>query len=120
MRGGWVSSRSVTFFFNMIGLAALLIAAPAFAKDPTQPPAGRVAASDAPAEAAEPLRLQAIVRGPARVAAVINGQTLKVGDRIGDARVLAVRPHSVVIDREGQRQELRLSTPILQMSRTQP
>lgn len=115
MRGGWVFKSSI----NMIGLAALLVAAPVFAKDPTQPPAGRVVI-DTPAEAAEPLRLQAILRGPERAAAVINGQTLEIGERIGDARVLAVRPHSVVIDREGQRQELRLSAPIIQMSRTQP
>ncbi len=115
MRGGWVFKSVV----NTIGLAALFVAAPVFALDPTQPPAGRVA-RDAPTEAAAELRLQAILRGSERVSAVINGQTLKVGDQLGDARILAIRPHSVVIVRQGQQQALRLSTPIIQTSRTQP
>lgn len=102
----------------MIGLAALFVAAPVFALDPTQPPAGR-AASDVP-EVVATLQLQAILRGPEGASAVINGQNLKVGDRLGDARILAVRPHSVVIDRQGTQQELRLSAPIIQTSRTQP
>jgi MSHA biogenesis protein MshK len=39
---------------------------------------------------------------------------------VGDARILAVHRHAVVIDREGKQQELHLSTPIIQTSRTQP
>ncbi|HBS79046.1 MAG TPA: Type II secretory pathway component [Pseudomonas sp.] len=89
------------------------------ALDPTQPPTGRLAA-DAPAEAAASLHLQAILRGPGRASAVINGNILRVGDRVGDARILAVHRHAVVIDREGQQQELHLSIPIIQTSRTQP
>lgn len=115
MRGGLVF-RSVVKF---LCLASLFAAAPAFALDPTQPPAGR-AAGDAPAEAAASLHLQAILRGAGRASAVINGRSLTVGDRLGDARILAVRSHSVVIDRQGQQQELHLSAPIIQTSRTQP
>lgn len=115
MRGGLVFKSLI----NMFGLVALFGAAPVFALDPTRPPAGRVA-TDAPAEASATLHLQAILRGPERASAVINGQNLKVGDRLGDARLVAVRPHSVVIVRQGQQQELRLSTPIIQTSRTQP
>lgn len=115
MRGGLVFKLKI----NMIGLAALLAAMPTFALDPTQPPAGQ-AVGDAPSEAVATLRLQAILRGSEHASAVINGQNLRVGDRLGDARILAVRPHSVVIDRQGQQQELRLSAPIIQTSRTLP
>jgi MSHA biogenesis protein MshK len=114
MRGGLVF-KSV----NVIGLATLLTAAPAFALDPTQPPADRVLGA-VPAEATIALRLQAILRSGDRTSAVVDGKTLKVGDRLGEARILAIRPHSVLIDRQGQQQELRLSTSIIQTSRTQP
>jgi MSHA biogenesis protein MshK len=115
MRGGLVFKSAV----NTICLAALCFTAPVLALDPTQPPTGRLAA-DAPAEAAASLHLQAILRGPGRASAVINGNILRVGDRVGDARILAVHRHAVVIDREGKQQELHLSTPIIQTSRTQP
>jgi len=115
MRGGSVFKPAVFTF----GLAALAIAAPAFALDPTQPPAGR-SISDTQQETTESLQLQAIVRVPGRARAVINGHTLRVGDRFGDAQVVAIRRHSVVVDRHGQHEELRLSAPIIQTSRTQP
>ncbi|WP_342030435.1 Type II secretory pathway component [Pseudomonas sp. SST3] len=108
------------FAVKILGLASLVVAAaPVFALDPTQPPAGRVA-SDAQAKVTSALRLQAILRSGGRAHAVVDGQTLKVGDHLGDARISAIRPHSVVIDRHGQQQELRLSAPIIQSSRTQP
>ena len=107
------------FEISTIGLVALLLTAPVFAVDPTQPPAERVV-SDAVTQAPEELHLQAILRGPERASAVINGQNLKVGERLGDMCVLAVRRHSVVIERQGRQQELRLSAPIIQTSRTLP
>lgn len=115
MRGGLVFKSAV----NSICLAALCFTASVLALDPTQPPTGRVA-GDAPAEAAADLHLQAILRGPGRASAVINGNILRVGDRVGEARILAVHRHAVVIDRQGQQQELRLSAPLIQTSRTQP
>jgi len=115
MRGGLVFK----FAVKILGLASLVAAAPVSALDPTQPPAGRVV-GDAPTEATSVLRLQAILRSGGRAHAVVDGQTLKVGDHLGDARISAIRPHSVVIDRHGQQQELRLSAPIIQSSRTQP
>lgn len=115
MRGGWVFK----FRINTIGLVALLSAAPVFAGDPTLPPTEQLV-GDAVTQAPETLQLQAILRGPSRASAVINGQKLTVGDRLGDARVLAVRAHSVVIERQGRQQELRLSAPIIQTSRTLP
>lgn len=62
----------------LLSLLALLFCLPALAAlDPTQPPQGHVAA---PADAAETLQLQAIIRGSHGQRAVINGQSLKVGE----------------------------------------
>ncbi len=113
MRGGSVF-KSFTFF---LALAAILLVAPAHAIDPTRPPAGRVSA-DVVGESAAVLRLQAIMVTSQSAHVVINGKRLKVGDRIGEVRILAIRPHSILIDREGKREELRLSAPIIQTSRT--
>lgn len=114
MRGGSVF-KSFTFF---LALAATLDVASAYAIDPTQPPAGRVSAAAAVGESAAVLRLQAIMVTSQSAHVVINGKRLKVGDRIGEVRILAIRPHSILIDREGKREELRLSAPIIQTSRT--
>jgi len=113
MRGGSVF-KSFTFF---LALAATLDVASAYAIDPTRPPAGRVN-TDATSESAAVLRLQAIMVTSQSAHVVINGKRLKVGDRIGEVRILAIRPHSILIDREGKREELRLSAPIIQTSRT--
>ncbi len=115
MRGGSVFK----FAVNILGLASLVAAPSVFALDPTQPPAGR-SVSDAPVEATSVLRLQAILINGGRARAVIDGQTLKVGDHVANARIAEIRAHSVVIDRQGQQQELHLSAPIIQTSRTQP
>ncbi|WP_313089164.1 Type II secretory pathway component [Pseudomonas sp.] len=101
------------------GVVALMSIATAQAADPTLPPAGR-ATPDASTPAAAPLRLQAILRGPLQTRAVINGQSVKAGDRLGEIRILAVQAHAVIVDNQGQRQTLRLSPPLYQTSRTQP
>lgn len=113
MRGGSVFKPVILF----TALAAAFAAAPVHAIDPTRPPAGRIS-TEAASEAAAVLRLQAIMVTSQSAHVVINGKRLKVGDRIGEVRILAIRPHSILIDREGKREELRLSAPIIQTSRT--
>jgi MSHA biogenesis protein MshK len=100
-------------------LALMLPGAQAFAVDPTQPPF-EVASAPVVGEALPMPNLQAILRMPGSARAVINGKTLKVGEQLADVRLLAIRSHSVLIEREGKREELRLSAPITQMSLTQP
>ena len=112
MRGGSVFNS----ILRLTALVVMFVAAPTQAADPTRPPAGRVSAG-AVSEAATELRLQAIMLTPQNPHVVINGQRLKVGDRLGDIRILAIRPHSVLIDREGKHEELRLSAPIIHTSR---
>lgn len=116
MRGGSVFKSVVA----MTGLVASFAVTPVYALDPTLPPVGRSVNDVLAEEAVANLHLQAIFRVSGRASAVINGQTLQVGGRIGDAQLVELRPHSVVIDRHGQQQELHLSAPIIQTSRTQP
>jgi len=113
MRGGLVFKSVII----LMALAATCAAAPVYAIDPTRPPAGRVNA-DAASESTAVLRLQAIMVTPKNAHVVINGKRLKVGDRLGDIRILAIRPHSILIDRQGKREELRLSAPIIHTSHT--
>ncbi|MFV0456282.1 MAG: Type II secretory pathway component [Pseudomonas sp.] len=101
------------------GLLSLLVALDASALDPTLPPTSP-SAIHAANNAGATLRLQAILRLPQGARAVINGRTLKVGEQLADARLLAIHPHSVLIEREGKREELRLSAPIFNTSRIQP
>ncbi|MGH8355022.1 MAG: Type II secretory pathway component, partial [Pseudomonas sp.] len=49
--------------------------------------------------------------------AVIDGQRLRVGDALGGARLLAIYPRTVLIERQGQRHTLRLAEPIVKPSR---
>ncbi|TBV00126.1 Type II secretory pathway component [Stutzerimonas kirkiae] len=99
-------------------MLAVLASTLALARDPTQPPV-ELTPKGAQAPPAS-LQLQAILRSPQVSRAVINGQPLKVGERLGDARVLAIHSHSVLIEREGQRETLRLATPVITPSRAKP
>jgi len=90
------------------------------AVDPTQPPAALAAAATPGGEAGPIPLLQAILHGPAGARAVLGGRSLRVGERQGDLRVLAIRARSVVIERQGQRSELHLSQPILTPSTRSP
>jgi MSHA biogenesis protein MshK len=86
------------------------------ALDPTQPAASAATAATAGTSEAA-LVLQSIVRGGRQSQAVINGHSLQVGDALGDAKLRAIYPSSVVLERQGQQQILRLVEPILKPSR---
>lgn len=83
--------------------------------DPTRPPADLLPVAGTAAPAA--LQLQAILRGAQGSRAVIDGQTLRVGQEHGGVRVLAIQPHAVLIERQGQRELLRLVEPVIKPSR---
>jgi MSHA biogenesis protein MshK len=101
----------VTLRYSLI---CLLIGSPAMAAlDPTQPPLNAAVGM----AAAQPLVLQAIVRGAGHTRAVINGQRLRVGDSFSGVRVNAIYPHAVLIERNGQQELLRLVEPITKPSR---
>lgn len=99
-------------------LISLLIGSPAMAAlDPTQPPLNAQVDAASADEKAQPLVLQAVVRGAGHTRAVINGQSLRVGDDLSGVRVKAIYPHAVLIERNGQQELLRLVEPIIKPSR---
>jgi len=51
---------------------------------------------------------------------VLNGQSLRVGETLADARVLAINTNSVLIERDGQQQTLSLVAPIITPSQSRP
>jgi MSHA biogenesis protein MshK len=54
------------------------------------------------------LQLQAIFSGEGRREAVINGQTVKVGDVVDQAKILAIGPGRVSFEKNGEKGELVL------------
>jgi hypothetical protein len=83
--------------------------------DPTRPYRGFVAPSTEQSDPAAPavertsaLTLQSVVTGPQVRYAFINGHRVEVGGSVDRARVVAIQPHEVIVDVQGQIQVLRL------------
>jgi len=92
---------------------ALTFAGFAFADnlpDPTLPPAsiGRTPEGPPPAPGAAAPVLQSVLISPTRRVAIINGQTVKQGDKIGDARVVRITEGTVVLRSDKEMQTLKL------------
>lgn len=96
----------------LMSVLATVVASTAVAaeplRDPTRPwsppsAARAIAAPDAP------LRLNAVIVSGERRIAVINDRVLRVGERIGEARVLEIDDDAVWIDIGGRHQRLALS-----------
>lgn len=80
---------------SIVLLAAMLAVVPAFAEDldPTRPPPGiaKTEAADATNDVQTSAGLQQIIRRAGmKPAAVINGQRVELGGRVGDARLTEV------------------------------
>lgn len=76
--------------------------------DPTRP-VNFVAPKTRQGQAQEQsLRLQAIFWGPGRAEAVINGRSLRPGDTLERARIIAIFPGRVLYERGGVQAELVL------------
>lgn len=65
--------------------------------DPMQPPAFAVAPSGEPAAASTELILQSTLMSKGRRIAMIDGKPMKVGDRIGGAKIVAIDSASVTL-----------------------
>lgn len=99
LHGGWL-------------LMTLAVAGQALAQenlpDPTRPPvmmqAHGEAASSGPGEPV----LQSVLISPGRKVAIISGETVQMGDRVGEARVVRIAEGQVVLARGGQTQTLKL------------
>lgn len=101
----------------LAGLFALNFLGCVWAADPTAPPARAQVATSEQSVPVEALKLYAVLRNRGQSRAVINGQSLAVGESIFEARVVEIRPQAVLIERQGSREWLRLAAPIFQESR---
>ena len=98
-------------------LAAMAMAEPAHAqmRDPTEPPAalrqpaaGMTAGEAGLPAAPEGPRLQSVLISSKRRVAVIDGDTVRLGQRHKGAVVASIAPTEVVLVRDGRREILKL------------
>lgn len=75
--------------------------------DPTRPSAVPGMAGAAPVDASGPV-LQSVLIAPGRRLAVVSGQTLRVGDKFGEARVTRISEGSVDLSGNSGVQTLKL------------
>ena len=93
----------------LLGIIAPAGVGPARAQsDPTRPPDYRRAPTTE-ADTDGELRLESIVVSPDRRIAVINGRSLRIGDRIAGAQLTDIAAHTVHVRFPEGRVELRLS-----------
>lgn len=76
-------------------------------RDPTRPPA-MLYAPDGVAEIESGPVLQSVLISSGRRTAVISGQSVKVGDKVGDARVIRIKETEVVLKAGSSLQTLKL------------
>ena len=101
--------QSVTWTLLSVAVGVALAAGESVLPDPTRPPDGLIGlpATGEPAVPAEP-RLQSVLIGSAGRSAIIDGQRYKVGDRVGDARLVKISENEVILTNSGGRQTMRL------------
>jgi MSHA biogenesis protein MshK len=87
-------------------LGALPAAAVETLPDPTRPPPE--IAKPAAAQQSEGSGLQSVIIAPGRRAAIINGQTVELGGKYENARLIEVTERGVVLRGPQGRQELKL------------
>ena len=88
-------------------------------QDPTRPPAGMDRIALDPAVQANVPRLQSVLIAPhagGRHVAVIDGETLRLGERYKGARITSIKPGEVVLVRGNERQVLRMDAPLSGMT----
>ncbi len=86
--------------------------------DPTRPPAG-LGQVDATAAGDGAPRLQSVLISPkagGRHVAVIDGETVRLGDTFKGARVARMTAGEVVLERGAERQVLRMEAPLAGMT----
>lgn len=77
-------------------------------RDPTRPPARLEAGTADDGAAASGPVLQSVLLSPQRRLAIISGQTLKVGDKFGEARLVKIGENEVVLRNGTSLQTLKL------------
>jgi MSHA biogenesis protein MshK len=118
IRGRWMPALG-SGVLAMLATAALA-AGDAMLPDPTRPPDSMIglSATGAPLVPAEP-RLQSVMIGSGGRSAIIDGRQYKVGDKVGDARLVRISESEVVLSNSGGRQIMRLFPSVKQASKAQ-
>jgi len=96
-------------FALLVVLAGAISSASAWAQittDPTRPATGF--AIEAPEGAAAGNQLQSVMISPTRSAAIINGVTVRLGEKYGDAVLVKVAESEVVLKSGNEQQVLKL------------
>ena len=85
--------------------------------DPTRPPPEIIALLPASAGAAvlAAPRLQSVMISASGRSAIIDGQRYKVGDKIGDTRLVKISENEIVLASAGGRQTMTLFMPVKQV-----
>ena len=91
-------------FAGAVWLASVPVQAQAL-NDPMRP---ATASIETQAETAAVSRLQSVLISPTRNIAVIDGRAVRLGERVGDAQLVAIGPAEVTLQRGAERQVLRL------------
>ena len=103
-------------------VSAALCAGPVFAQtltDPTRPPAEISSSGVVQTVPQKDSGLQTIIISPTRRAAIINGRTVELGAKLGDARLVGISESVAVLERAQGRQVLALF-PGVEINRKQP
>lgn len=90
-----------------MAMAACAAAAAPF-PDPTRPPGATQAGPSGGGAEAPALRLESVLIAPDRRIAVINGQAVRVGQKVGDARVVRITETEVALREGAATQVLKL------------
>lgn len=85
--------------------------------DPTLPPAAVMAPPAADATEEKPAGLQSVIISRHRRAAIIDGETVELGGKHGDARLIEVNEGSVVLKGAHGRQVLTLFPDVKKVSK---
>lgn len=104
-------ARGVGFVFALGASSSGVDALSQTLQDPTKPPsvATTEPALSATATSAAPSRVQSILISPGRKLAVIDGQTVALGGRIGGATLVAVGQGEVTLKRGEKLEVLKLN-----------
>lgn len=77
--------------------------------DPTRPPVALMGPADAVVEPPKPAGLQSVIISRSRSAAIIDGQTVELGGKYGDVRLIEVSDTGVILQgARGKRQVMTL------------
>ena len=102
-------TRTVTKGADKPGLSAVKPANPAPISTPTAPPPALPPSSQLPPPPPPEPKLQGIVYTETRPWAIVDGQTVHVGDRLGEFRVKEISQHNVKLEKaDGSQKKLGL------------